>query len=166
MHHHTKLELPPLSRRHNQKIEPPCCFPLEPLPMDRVLAESNSNIYYFYYVQIIKRPKTRKEQEEYLLAIERKRFMLFGFAIKFPKFSTSVELESDNVCLSVCLSVCLYVCLSENFGAGWRLQKSFDLAEILHTSSLGEYLGVFFSFFKILIFRAWIQIFALTKKLK
>ena len=36
---------------------------------------------------------------------------------------------------------------AKNFGAGWALQKSFDLAEILHTSSLGEYLGVFFLFF-------------------
>ena len=35
---------------------------------------------------------------------------------------------------------------AKNFGAGWRLRKSYDLAEILPTSSLGEYLGVFFSF--------------------
>ena len=35
-----------------------------------------------------------------------------------------------------------------NFGAGWRLKKWSDLAEILHTWSLGESLGVFFSFFQ------------------
>ena len=34
------------------------------------------------------------------------------------------------------------------FGAAWRLQKQSDLAEILHTCSLGEYLGVLFSFFE------------------
>ena len=62
-------------------------------------------------------------------------------------FSTSVELESDNVCM--------YVCLSGNFGAAWRLQKWFDLAEILHTCSLGKYLGVFFSFFKNFHFRGF-----------
>ena len=49
--------------------------------------------------------------------------------------------------VSVCLCVCLCVC-PKNFGAGWRLQKLSDLAEILHTCSLGEYLGVFFSFFE------------------
>ena len=61
-------------------------------------------------------------------------------------FSTSVELESDNVCLQ--LSVCLCMCMSQNFGAAWKLQKWFVLAEIWHICSLGEYLGVFFSFFK------------------
>ena len=30
-----------------------------------------------------------------------------------------------------------------NFWAAWRLQKLFDLAEIWHTCSLAEYLGVF-----------------------
>ena len=52
-------------------------------------------------------------------------------------FSTSVELESENVCVS-----------PQNFGASWTLQKWLDLAEIWHTCSLGEYLGVFFSFFE------------------
>ena len=66
-------------------------------------------------------------------------------------FSTSVELESDNVCMYVCMYVCL-------FGA-WRLQKRWDLAEILHTCSLGEYLGVFFSFFKNFDFWGLVTIF-------
>ena len=51
------------------------------------------------------------------------------------------------------------MCMSQNFGARWRLQKLSDLAEIWHTCSLGEYLGVFFSFSKILIFGAWGQVF-------
>ena len=72
-------------------------------------------------------------------------------------FSTSVELESDNVCMSVCMSV------RKLWGS---LQKWSNLAEILHTYSLGEYLGCFFHFFKILIFWAWSRVFALTKKLK
>ena len=56
---------------------------------------------------------------------------LFGeFSILF---STSVELESDNVFLSVC---------PKTLG---RLQKLSDLAEIC---SLGEYLGVFFFIFQ------------------
>ena len=59
------------------------------------------------------------------------------------EFSTSVELESENVCLSVCLCVCQS---PQNFGEAWRLQKCSDLAEIFHTWSLGKYLGVFFSF--------------------
>ena len=62
-------------------------------------------------------------------------------------FSTSVELGSENVCVCVCLSVCLSVC-PKYFGAGSRLQKWSDLAEILHTCSLDEYLGVFFLFFE------------------
>ena len=37
----------------------------------------------------------------------------------------------------------MYVC-PKNFGAAWRCQKWLDLAEILHTCSLGEYLGDFF----------------------
>ena len=45
-----------------------------------------------------------------------------------------------------CAMVC--VCMSQNFGAAWTLQKRSDLAEIWHTCSLGEYLGVFFSFFE------------------
>ena len=47
------------------------------------------------------------------------------------------------------MSVC--VCLSvrvQNFGAAWRLQKWSDLAEILHTCSLGEYLVVYFVIFR------------------
>ena len=48
----------------------------------------------------------------------------------------------------MCLCICLSVCMSQNFGARWRLQKLSDLAEIWHTYSLSEYLGVFFSFFK------------------
>ena len=38
--------------------------------------------------------------------------------------------------------------LSGNFGADWRLQKWSDLAKNWHTWSLGESLGVFFSFFQ------------------
>ena len=34
----------------------------------------------------------------------------------FILFSTSVELGSENVCMSVCLSVCLFVCLSQTLG--------------------------------------------------
>ena len=71
------------------------------------------------------------------------------------QFSTSVELESDNVCVCVCLSVCL----SQKLWAAWRLQKWSDLAEIWHTCSLGEYLGVFFSFFKNFDFGAWGRVF-------
>ena len=52
-------------------------------------------------------------------------------------FSTSVELESENVCVFV----------PKYIGAAWRLQKWSDLAEILHTCSLGKYLGVFFFIF-------------------
>ena len=36
---------------------------------------------------------------------------------------------------------------------GWVLQKWLDLAEILHTCSLSEYLGVFFHISKIFIFK-------------
>ena len=58
-------------------------------------------------------------------------------------FSTSVELQSENVCVSVC------VCVRQKlWGSLWRLQKCSDLAEILHTWSLGKYMGVFFSFFE------------------
>ena len=58
-------------------------------------------------------------------------------------FSTSVELESDNACLYQSVSVC-----HKNFGAAWRLQKWSDLVDIWPSCSLGEYLGIFFSFFK------------------
>ena len=40
----------------------------------------------------------------------------------------------------ICQSVCMYVCMS----GAWKLQKWWDLAEILHTYPLAEYLGVFF----------------------
>ena len=52
-------------------------------------------------------------------------------------FSTSVELESENVCVS-----------PQNFGASWTLQKWLDLTEILHTCFLGEYLGNFSHLFQ------------------
>ena len=74
-------------------------------------------------------------------------------------FSTLVELGSDDVCVYVCLCVCLYVCLSENFGVDWSLQKWSDLAEILHNCSLSKYLGVFFHFFKIFIFKGMVTLF-------
>ena len=38
--------------------------------------------------------------------------------------------------------------MTENFGAAWRSQKLLDFVEIWYTCSLGEYLGVFFSFFE------------------
>ena len=45
---------------------------------------------------------------------------------------------------------------AENFGVAWRLQKLSDLAEILYTWTLGESLGVFFSFFsKFSFLGAW-----------
>ena len=48
-----------------------------------------------------------------------------------------------SVCQSVCLSVCLSVCVS------LILWDSLETLKILHTFSLGEYLGgVFFSIFK------------------
>ena len=48
----------------------------------------------------------------------------------------------------------MFVCLSENFEAAWGLQKLSDMAEILHTSALAEYVGFFFNsfFFQLLIF--------------
>ena len=57
-------------------------------------------------------------------------------------FSTLVELELNNVFLSVC---------SKNCGAAGRS----DLAGILHSCSLGEYMGCFFIFQKTLIFGVW-----------
>ena len=61
------------------------------------------------------------QRKEYI-EVRNQMFLIF-------KFSTSVELESDNVCVSVCVSVCM----PQNFGAVWRLQKLLDLAEIWHT---------------------------------
>ena len=61
------------------------------------------------------------------------------------------------------MSVCSSVRPSENFRAGWTIQKRSDLAEIWHTCSLGEYLRVFFHFLKTLIFGAWGRVYRQNK---
>ena len=87
---------------------------------------------------------------------------LFFYAFCPDLFSTSVELESENVCQSVCYhKTSKIVRFSWNFahlilgsnpgvfffhlGHAWRLQKLSDFAEILHTWSYGQSLGEFFS---------------------
>ena len=47
--------------------------------------------------------------------------------LQLSLFSTLVELESENVCLS-----------PQNFRPGWRLQRLSDSADILHTCYYGE----------------------------
>ena len=56
------------------------------------------------------------------------------------QYSTSVELES--------VSVAVYLSVSNTLWAAWSLQKWSDLAEILHISSLSEYLGFFILIFQ------------------
>ena len=55
-------------------------------------------------------------------------------------FSTLVELESENVCLSTCSSF-------RKLLVAWRFQKWSNLTKNLHNCSLGEYLRVFLYWF-------------------
>jgi len=56
------------------------------------------------------------------------------------------DFKSEILCVCVCVCVC--VCPSKNFGAAHRAQKWLDLTKIWYTCSLGEYVGIFFSFFE------------------
>ena len=60
--------------------------------------------------------------------------------LEIYQFSTAVELASENVCLSVSHL--------NTLGQAGDFKKWSDLAEILHTCSLGESLGCFFIFSK------------------
>ena len=86
---------------------------------------------------------------------------IFGFLERIPSseheilFSTSVELESDNVCLCVYLSVCPKTLgHAGGFKIGQIWLKFGTLVPLVNIW------GCFFHFSKILIFGAWVQVFS------
>ena len=123
-----------------------------------------------YSCLVIKYEHDKRYSEDGVSTHDRYFFML-TFLLKincifFQFCYTNIILNFSWARIWECLSIHLCVFLKyfeKLFGAIWRLQKWSNLAEILHTCSLGEYLGFIFRFSKKLNFGAWGRVFANTR---
>ena len=99
----------------------------------RILLLKTRNNWFETKIKIPKRPRFRKIDEisaDWIII-----YTVLNFhSYETLKFSTSVELESENVYLSVCQSVCSW--------AHCKSQKLSNLFETWYTCRLGKYLGI------------------------